>query len=603
MLRTARSLGRPIATAVVLALGLIGTTGGPSGAAIADPTYVRTIGGPGHAGVYAWGMATATDGTILVSDYNNYVIRRYSTAGVLLQTFSGRGDAVGETDQPYGLAVDPNSGRIYMADLTPREIEVYDADGTPLKTINIAAYGGYYSPRLVVDSQSHVWVVNSHTPDGFRHRMIVLDADGNHLFNVEFGASTTAPTGVGLIRGLAVGPDDRIYLADTRQQKIKVLDSTGAIVDQWGVPGVGPGKIGKDLRGVAIDAAHGWLYLVENADHTVEKFTLDGTPLATFTTSGLETGQAWGPREITVGQDGNVYVADYTDTRVVEFSPNGTVLQTFPNDPAPDGLFNQPEDVAVNRGTGDVYVADTWNHRIQRFGAGGVFKNAWGYRGNGTGDAMSYPRGIAIDQANGHVWLNNTRSGDIKSYTAAGSYVSSFGSEGDGPNQFYYARGIWVGTDGRLYIPDSGNLRLKVTTQSGSVIWSRPCGAPATTVYVLFGCTGVTQDAAGTVYAAAPTAQAVYRYSRSGTLLGKFGKGTLGQPMDVAFWNGRIYVSDQLKDRISVFSTDGTYLGSFGQEGTGHLQFDKPTGLSVDAQGRLYVADTLNDRVEVVQLP
>ena len=62
--------------------------------AIAAPTFQRHIGFSGHAGVYAWGMATAKDGSILVGDYWNYSIRRYSTDGRLLQTISERGTGV-----------------------------------------------------------------------------------------------------------------------------------------------------------------------------------------------------------------------------------------------------------------------------------------------------------------------------------------------------------------------------------------------------------------------------------------------------------------------------------------------------------------------------
>jgi DNA-binding beta-propeller fold protein YncE len=116
------------------------------------------------------------------------------------------------------------------------------------------------------------------------------------------------------------------------------------------------------------------------------------------------------------------------------------------------------------------------------------------------------------------------------------------------------------------------------------------------------GCTGVTTDAQGNVWAAAPTEQRIYKFSATGTLLGKFGAGNLGQPMDVAHRNGLIYVADQGRNRIAVFNTSGVFQGAFGSRGTGNLQFNKPTGLAIDAAGRLYVADSINERIQVFQL-
>jgi tripartite motif-containing protein 71 len=597
---------RLIALAVtVTAMAAVMASGNPVGAAVATPTYLRTIGFSGHAGVYAWGAATGIDGSIYVSDYNNYVIHRFTPTGTLIRTFSGRGSAQGQTAQPYNLAVDPNDGSVYMADLTPHEVEKYNAAGDPIWTVNVAPYGGFYTPRVAVNSQGWVYVVNSHSVENFTHRLIVLNPNGSLRFSVTYNSgASSAPGSFGVIRGIAIGPNDEIYLADPFNRRITVVDANGTYLRQFGIAGSGACRLGGDLRGLAVDADNGWLYVVDNAQGQVEKYTLAGTCVDTFTAPAPPAATAWGPRELTVGLDHNVYVADYTGTRVVVFNPNGDILRMFPDPPlpAPDGGLNQAEDVAVNNVTGDVYVADTWNHRIQRFTNGGAFVQAWGFRGDGVPNAMSYPRGIAIDQATGNVWLNNTRTGNIKVYTASGGFVRQFGSEGEGTNQFYYARGIWVAPNGTVYIPDSGNLRLKAVSQTGAVLWTRPCGAPSNGVFVLFGCTGVTTDAQGNIWAAAPTAARVIKFSPSGTRLASYGAGQLSQPMDVAFYNGLVYVVDQTRNRVAVFNTNGVFQGAFGSRGSGNLQFNKPTGLAIDNQGRMYVADSLNERIQVLRL-
>jgi tripartite motif-containing protein 2/3/tripartite motif-containing protein 71 len=114
----------------------------------------------------------------------------------------------------------------------------------------------------------------------------------------------------------------------------------------------------------------------------------------------------------------------------------------------------------------------------------------------------------------------------------------------------------------------------------------------------------VDRDVDGNLYAAAPTEDVVYKFSPTGELLAKFGgegsgPGQLDGSYGVAIRGDRMYVSEMHNNRISVFTLDGAYVGSFGSAGGEHGQFRRPTALAFDAQGRLYVSDTSNERVEV----
>lgn len=568
-------------------------------------TWVRQIGKSGHAGLYAWGAATAIDGSILVTDYNNYVTKRYSTSGELLQKIGGKGTGPGQTNQPYGVGVDPTDGTIYVVDTVPRQIEVYHADGTPKATWDINPTGGYYTTRLAVNDEGWVYTVNSQSISKTSpHTIHVYDRTGKWLF--KFGSTGEGPGQTYGFRAIAIGPDDEVYVLDAGNKRVNVYDKNGTYLRTFGQAGSGPGKLGWDVRGLALDVDNGWAYISDASDGTIEKFALDGTPLDTFTVPGPDEGGFGGPREVTVGQDHNLYVADYTGERVVAFSPSGELLRTIPSvsEPAPNGGFNQPEGVAVDPSTGKVYVSDTFNHRVQRFSSTGQFERKWGYRGRGTGDAMDYPRGVAVGP-DGTVWLNNTRSANIKHYRADGTFLGDFGDQGAEPDQFYYARGINVSPRGTIVVPDSGNRRLKAVTSTGEVLWTAPCGTPALTGnYVLFGCTSVDFDKDGNIYAAAPTEDAIYKFSPTGTLLAKFGSngtgpGQLDGAYGLAVKGNKMWVSEMDNNRISVFTLDGVFQGSFGGPGTAHGRFRRPTALDFDAAGRLYVADTGNERIEV----
>ena len=86
------ALGAVLATLLAMATTLLTV---PTAHAAVTATWVRQIGKPGHAGLYAWGAATAKDGSILVGDYNNYNVKRYSTSGRLLQTIGSKGSNPG----------------------------------------------------------------------------------------------------------------------------------------------------------------------------------------------------------------------------------------------------------------------------------------------------------------------------------------------------------------------------------------------------------------------------------------------------------------------------------------------------------------------------
>ena len=599
ILTAAAALGTALVTALT-------TLTVPAANAAVTATWVRQIGKSGHAGVYAWGAATATDGTILVTDYNNYVTRRYSTAGQLLQTFGGNGTGPGKTNQPYGLGVDPVTGVIYVTDPISRQLEVYNPDGTPKATWDINPYGGSNTSRVAVNRDGWVYAVNSgSSKTSSSHYVNVFDRNGTWLFR--FGSTGTGPGQTQGMRGIAIGPNDDVYVVDAGNSRILVFNRNGEYVRTFGVPGTGPGRLGFDLRGIALDVPHGWAYVSDASDGTIEKFTLSGTPVATFTVPGPEEGGVGGPREITLGQDSNLYVSDYTNERIVVFSPQGAILKTIPDppQPAPDGGFAQPEGVAVDQSTGQVYVTDTFNHRVQRFSSTGTFQTKWGYRGLGPGAALNYPRGVSV-ATDGSVWVHNTRSGQVKHFRADGTYLGAFGSQGSGPGQLNYGRGILAGSDGRIYVTDSGNRRIVAFTPTGTEIWSQPCGTGAATggSWILYGCTSVARDAQGNIWAAAPSENAVYKFSSSGTLLLKFGTlgsapGQLNTPYGVAVRGNRVFVSELNNARVSAFDLNGVFQGSFGTRGSGHGQFLRPTALAFDAQGRLYVCDTGNERVEV----
>ncbi len=149
------------------------------------------------------------------------------------------------------------------------------------------------------------------------------------------------------------------------------------------------------------------------------------------------------PRAISNGLNGDLYVADSRNHRILHIGPDGSLLHEWGSfgdiaaGNAPQGIFNEPWGVAVGP-DGSVYVTDTWNHRVQKFTEDGKPIKMWGQYGQPMPDIPESkssfwgPRGIAVDQ-NGHVYVADTGNKRIVIFDADGNYLTDFGSAGFDP--------------------------------------------------------------------------------------------------------------------------------------------------------------------------
>jgi len=123
-----------------------------------------------------------------------------------------------------------------------------------------------------------------------------------------------------------------------------------------------------------------------------------------------------------------------------------------------DGQFFYPFGVAVDS-AGNVYVADSYNYRIQKFDAGGTYLAKWGSYGAGEGQ-FSGPWDVAVDSA-GNVYVADTGNDRIQKFDAGGTFLAQWGSYGEGEGQFSYPSGLAVDGAGNVYVADSWNHRIQ----------------------------------------------------------------------------------------------------------------------------------------------
>ena len=191
---------------------------------------------------------------------------------------------------------------------------------------------------------------------------------------------------------------------------------------------------------------------------------------------GAEPGQMDLPLGVALDTSGNLYVVDSGNSRIQKFDPRGRSLAAVGTAGAAPGQFNQPSDIAVDA-AGNVYVADTWNHRIQKFSPDLTPILSWGQPTrdliNPAPDRFWGPRGIAIDHQ-GNILVADTGTNRIRRYAPDGAHLGDFGRRGKEAGEFEEPTGIAVGPDGAIYVAEAGNARIQKFDASGRFLSAWP---------------------------------------------------------------------------------------------------------------------------------
>jgi DNA-binding beta-propeller fold protein YncE len=168
-----------------------------------------------------------------------------------------------------------------------------------------------------------------------------------------------------------------------------------------------------------------------------------------------------------VDASGNVFVADALNNRIEKFTSDSHFIATWGSYGTDHGQFNIPFGVAVDH-TGNVFVADTFNSRIQKFTNNGKFLTTWGSPGAGKGQ-MENPYSLGVD-ASGNVYVADT--GDewaetdndnnrVEKFSNDGTFITAWGSYGLGDGQFDNPFGIVVDPRGNVFVVDEENNRIQ----------------------------------------------------------------------------------------------------------------------------------------------
>jgi predicted membrane-bound mannosyltransferase/DNA-binding beta-propeller fold protein YncE len=289
--------------------------------------------------------------------------------------------------------------------------------------------------------------------------------------------------------------------------------------------------------------------------------TTSVTPDNALGSAGTEAGQFQGPHEIAMAPDGSLYVTDSLNNRIQHLSPDGKVLQVWGSGAdvskgnAPGGTFNEPWGIAVAP-DGSVYVADTWNYRIQKFTSDGKFIMMWG-SGPAIGQDQFYgPRGLAVDNL-GRVFVADTGNKRIVFYDSQGNYLGEFGTPGLQLGELDEPVDIAVDPLGRIFVTDTWNQRVQVFSPDETRL--------------------------------------NFTASAQWPVVGWYGDGLDNKPFITIDPAGVVSVTDPQQCRVISFDTNGTPVHVW--DGCAEGAFQLPSGIVSDGSGGLWVTDATNDRL------
>ena len=631
---------------------------------------------------HAW--ANSTSRLLRACGFHAGTPGQASTRSPQLALFAGNAAGLGDTDgtgaaarfnSPHACATDAH-GNVYVADSlnhTIRKIDTHGAvrtwAGAPGLFGSVDGAGAiarFNSPRgIAVDAFGNVFVA-----DTFNHTIRKIDTHG--VVSTWAGAPGLSGTHDGpdntarfkRPRGIAIGPLGTVFVADTGNHTIRMIDATATVRTAAGTPGKSGSADGQACaasfyspHGVAVDAI-GRVYVADTNNHTIRKINNLGMVSTLAGSAGQHGGtHAQGraarfcnPHGVALDPAGNVYVADTDNHTIRKIDASGAVsicAGTLGVFGSADGgsttpCFYKPHGVAVNA-SGEVLVADTCNHMVRTITLGGFVRTLAGNAGrvggaNGMGALASFdgPQGIAHDPS-GNLLVSDTSNHTIRKINAemqVSTLAGTAGTQGSldrsgAASRFQTPHGITSDAQGNMLVADTNNHTIRKISPQGEVstlagIAGRGGCTDGPADFARFSSPrGVVADAFGNVFVADTNNHTIRKITASGMVSTLAGKAANCGSADAAVGSearfffptgitadavGNLYVADMNNHTIRKITPQGavsTLAGAAqvpgGIDATGAAaRFNNPTGVVVDAQGNVYVADTGNHTVRKI---
>ena len=591
------------------------------------------------------GVAVDGAGNLFIADTDNHRIRKVDSAGVITTVAgTGRSGFGGDGGPavnamlgvPEGVAAD-GAGNLFIADSYNNRIRKVDASGT-ITTIAGSGATGFALGRFGGDGgpATEAWLRSPFA--------VAVDGAGN------------------------------VFIADLANDRIRKVDAAGVITTvagtgEEGFSGDGGPAIQAALDnpfGVAVDGA-GNLFITDRGNDRIRKVdaagvitTVAGTGRGGFGGFSGDGGPATaaqlrGPAGVAVDGAGNLFIADLANHRIRKVDSAGVITTVAGTEERGDGgdggpaaaaWLRSPSAVAVD-GTGNLFIADTDNHRIRKVDSAGVITTVAGTEERGDGGPavnarLWFPSGVAVDGA-GNVYIADSENNQIRKVDSAGVITTvagtgEWGSSGDGGlavnARVWGPSGVAVDGAGNLFIAGRVTNSIRKVDSTGTITTIAGMGGsgfsgdggPAVNARLQFS-SGVAVDGAGNLFITDRGNHRIRKVDSAGviTTVAGTGRGGFGgfsgdggpataaqlrSPAGVAVDGaGNLFIADSYNNRIRkvdsagvITTVAGTGRGGFSGDGgpATAAQLRSPAGVAVDGAGNLFITDRGNHRIRKV---
>lgn len=268
-----------------------------------------------------------------------------------------RGVLDGDVVRPRAAVID-GGDRLWIVDFTAR-VQAYDLDGNYVgPTFTTPDFRNGRPSGLGVTRDGKLIVCDSHY-----HCLRIYEPSGLELKTIG-GEKGTAPGQFGYVSDAVQDADGFFYVSEFGiNERITRLDAEGKFVSCWGKSGTAEGDFNR-IRALAL-GPDDRLYVADSCNHRIQVFTKGGELVKVIGSEGTEPGQLKYPYDLCFGPEGELYVVERGNHRVQKFSPAGVSASVWGGPGRQPGQFADPWALVVDK-KGRVHVIDTENHRVQR---------------------------------------------------------------------------------------------------------------------------------------------------------------------------------------------------------------------------------------------
>jgi len=431
----ASSAARPPRVSAVGTVELVAGSGDPKDGGKAIDGYVVGVAG----------MAVDPQGNLYFSDAGSGRVRKIDVQSGTIDTIAGNGKLISEDTSnravdralraPGPLAIDATGQSLYVGETIGRRVQRVDLSNGTMQELPIPEGGGFG------EITGLIW-----TPTG----LVVADSGRDQLWklarSVWIGLSTNGEDLRGGIRGLARDRMGHLYISEYSANRVLKFDTnTGRLTPFAGTGKPGKGAEGQPAAGAALHSPDGLAFDTEGnllvsdlGNRRIVRIDAE-TQKATTLHESSHQGQVmdWSPGALACDREGNLWVGDVHRDRVLRFLKGATQPAVVVGGadigdgrPATEAHLALPGSVVSDR-FGNIYIADTLHHRVR-----------------------------IVDPQTGRI------------HTLAGTGTPGYNGDGIAASSAWlsYPAQLQVAGDGRLYIADSHNNRVRVYDPASGTI-------------------------------------------------------------------------------------------------------------------------------------